>query len=93
MALLGISDAPVNLDTLPTDGLAFIRSYISTIQRHIMGILIKNIISEAEKLLELQPEELTGPLLKCLNFLSPKEEERQLNRYSYVAMDALQCSP
>ena len=53
-----------------------------------MRMLIMNIIPEAEMLLELQPEELAGPLLECLNFLSPNEEEHLLHRHSYVVVHA-----
>lgn len=49
-----------------------------------MGMSIKEIISEAEMLLEMSPEELAGPLMECLNSLGPGEEQSQLNRYNYV---------
>lgn len=53
-----------------------------------MGMSIKAIIPEAEMLLELQPEELAGPLLECMNVLSKQEEESQLNRYNFVESHA-----
>lgn len=54
-----------------------------------MGMSIKNIIPEAEMLLEMSPEELAGPLMECLNSLGPAEEESQLNRYNHVNIHAI----
>jgi uncharacterized protein (TIGR02391 family) len=53
-----------------------------------MVMSIKNIVPEAEVLLEMSPEELAGPLMECLNSLEPAEEERQLNRYNHVTVHA-----
>ena len=54
-----------------------------------MGKSIINIIPTAEMLLGMQPEEIAGPLLECINTLSEGEQERQLNRYNYVESHAI----
>lgn len=54
-----------------------------------MGIGVKNIIPDAEMLLGMQPEEIAGPLLECINLLSEGEQVSQLHRNGYIESHAI----